>query len=775
MPQWRRFRRFFGLEPRADVDAELGFHLDMRIRELVESGETPERARELALQRFGDYEGARTACVTINERRRQRMRRTEFITELRQDVGYALRTLRRTPAFTAVALITLALGIGANSAIFSVVHGVLLESLPFRDADRLHQVRMLYPDGTRYNGFSAPDFMSVREDTRVFEQVETYTTRLLTMIGAGEPREVEGAAVSGGLFDLFGVPVALGRGFLPDENQPGRGGVLVLSDGFWQRVFGGDRNVLGRSVTIGGSAYVVVGVLAPGAGLPDRAEVYVPQTYDATFSAATATGRRSEFLEVFGRARPGVSAAGIEADLQRIGTQLQGTFPDTNGSLTFTSAPLTEMIVGEVRRPLLMLLGAVGLVLLVACGNVANLLLARGSTRHGELAVRAALGAGRARLVRQLITEAVVLGITGAALGLVLAYWGTEALIAARPADIPRVDQIGLDSTVVLFTLGLAVLTSLAFGMVPALQVTSAHLTRALQEGGRGGVGRTTHRVRAALVVGEMALAVVLLTGSGLLIRSFLELTRVDPGFEAHGAMAVRLTFQGENYQKGDQIRNSVADLEERMRALPGVSAVASTTVLPLSGRGALLGFAVEGAPPPPPNVNQEIAVASVTPDYFRAIGAPLRRGRVFDLRDHPTAPKVALINDAGAKKWFPGQDPIGKRVEHRHQPGNRRHRRRCASAESGRAGRGAAVRPVRTAHVALGPGRHSHQPAIRSPSPERFASRCGRSIRICRSASSPRSIRWSRARWRGRGSTRRCSPCLPQWRSASPRPACLA
>ena len=228
MPQWRRFRRFFGLEPKADVDAELGFHLDMRIRELVESGETPERARVLALQRFGDYEGARNACVTINERRRQRMRRTEFLTELRQDVVYALRTLRRTPAFTAVALITLALGIGANSAIFSVVHGVLLESLPFRDADRLHQVRMLYPDGTRYNGFSAPDFMSVQEETRVFEQVETYTTRLLTMIGAGEPREVDGASVSGGLFELFGVPVALGRGFLPGENTQGSGGVLVF-------------------------------------------------------------------------------------------------------------------------------------------------------------------------------------------------------------------------------------------------------------------------------------------------------------------------------------------------------------------------------------------------------------------------------------------------------------------------------------------------------------------------------------------------------------------
>ena len=338
-----------------------------------------------------------------------------------------------------------------------------------------------------------------------------------------------------------------------------------------------------------------------------------------------------------------------------------------------------------------------------------------------------------------------------------LAYWGTEALIAARPADIPRVDQIGLDSTVVLFTLGLAILTSLAFGMVPALQVTSAHLTRALQEGGRGGGGRTTHRVRAALVVGEMALAVVLLTGSGLLIRSFLELTRVHPGFEAHGAMAVRLTFQGEQYQKGDQIRNSVADLEERMRALPGVTAVASTTVLPLSGRGALLGFAVEGAPPPPPDVNQEIAVASVTPDYFRAIGAPLRRGRVFDVRDHPTAPKVALINDAGAKKWFPNQDPIGRQVnigavlEVVGVVGD------VLQRNPGEPAAPQLFVPYAAAQLALGSHRRSRQRAIRSPWPARFASKCGRSIRICRSASSSRSITSSRARWRGRGSTRRC------------------
>ena len=663
MPTWTRFRQLFGLQPKTDVDAELAFHLDMRVRERIAQGETPERARQLALQRFGDYEGARTECVAINERRKRHIQRTEYIMELRQDISYALRMLARTPAFTAAALLTLALGMGANSAIFSVVHGVLLESLPFRDADRLHQVRMLYPDGTEYSGISAPDFMSVRQDNRVFDQVEAYTGGVTTLLGTGEPREIRRGMVSGGLFDLLGFKVIAGRGFYADENQPGHGTVAVLDHGMWQRVFGGDASVLGRAITIGGQHYTVVGILSPDAKLPDDGEVYVPIEYDKAFDATTAQTRRSEFLSVLARARSGVPADEVEKDLRRVGAQLQVAFRQTNDGLTFTSTPLREVIVGEVQRPLFVLLGAVGLVLLVACGNVANLLLARGSARQGELAVRAALGAGRGRLLRQLVTEACVLSIVGGALGLLLAHWGTSALIAAKPADIPRLDKIGLDITVVLFTLGVALVTSVAFGIAPALQATNENLMRGLREGGRSGSDGRTHRVRAALVVCEMALAVVLLTGSGLLIRSFLALTRVHPGFESHGAVVIRLTFQGEQYQRGEQIRNRVSELEERLRGLAGVTAVASTTTLPLGGAGAMNDFAVEGAPPPPPDVNQEIAVASVTPDYFRAIGTPLKRGRVFSEMDHAKAPPVGLINEAAARRWFPEQDPIGKRV----------------------------------------------------------------------------------------------------------------
>ena len=635
MARWTRFRRLFGLEPAADVEAELAFHVEMRVRELIEQGETPERARRLALERFGDYESARQECVAINQRRKRHMQRTQFLTELRQDVGYALRMLRRTPAFTAAALLTLALGIGANSAIFSVVHGVLLESLPYRDADRLHHLQMLYPDGTKYAGFSAPDFMSVRQDAQVFEQIEAFDVAPQTLTGIGEPQEITTGVVTAGLFDFLGFDVPVGRTFLPDENRAGRANVAILSQGLWQRMFGGDASALGRSVTLGGRPYTIVGVLAAEAQLPYAAEIFIPLEFDDTFDAGTMRGRRSEFLATIGRARAGVSAQDIDADLRRVGTQLQSAFPETNGSLTFTSTPLREMIVGDVQRPLLVLLGAVGFVLLVACANVANLLLARGSARHGELAVRAAIGAGRARLVRQLVTEAIVLGLAGGVLGLVIAYASTAALIAARPADLPRLDQIGLDGTVVLFTLGAALLTGLVFGMVPALQATNEHLLRGLQESGRSaGGGRRAHRLRSALVVAEMALAVILLTGSGLLIRSFVELTRVNPGFQPDGAMAIRVTFQGEMYKGGDQIRNRVNDIADRLRGLPGVTAVAAGTVLPLGGLGALNDFAVEGAPPPPPDVNQEIAVASVTPDYFQrhrhaaAARTPVHRAR---------------------------------------------------------------------------------------------------------------------------------------------------
>jgi putative ABC transport system permease protein len=661
---WTRFRRIFGLEPASDVEHELAFHVDMRIRELIERGETPERARELTLRRFGDYEHARRECIEINERRRRHLSRREHAMEVRQDIVYALRMLRRTPGFTFVAVVTLALGIGANSAIFSVVHAVLLESLPFRDAERLYHVNMLYPDGTKYSSSSAPDFMSLRESTRAFEQVEAFSRSPFTLVGVGDAREVQGANVSDGLFTLLGLRLEYGRVFLPEENQPGRGRVTVLDHGFWRRQFGGAETVVGQTLVLGGNPYTIVGILAPGARLPVPADLYVPLQYGETFSASTARGRRSEFLYVLGRARPGVTAKQVDDDVRRIGTELQQRFPDTNATLTFTTKALRDTIVGDVRTPLLVVLGAVAFVLLVACANVANLLLARASVRQGELAVRAALGASRLRLLRQMLTESIVLGTAGGALGLGLAYWGTRALVAAQPTDIPRLDGVGVNGAVVLFTFAIAILTSVAVGVLPALQATEARLTHALREGGRGsGPGGGGQRVRAALVVAEMTLAVVLLMGAGLLIRSFIELTRVDPGFKTEQAIAFRIAMQGGSYAAPTSIRQRVEDIEGRLRALPGVIAVGATNVLPLGGRGGLIDFRVEGAPPPPPDVNQEIGIVSVTPGYFKAIGTALQRGRPLSNSDQAESPRVVLINEAGARFWFPNQGPIGSRV----------------------------------------------------------------------------------------------------------------
>ena len=590
------------------------------------------------------------------------MARTGYLTELRQDVGYALRMLRRAPGFTLVALFTLALGIGANSAIFSVVQGVLLAPLPYRDAARLYRVTTLYPDGTPYS-LSPPDFMSVREQTRTLEQAEALSGGVYTMLGAGEPREVRGTSVSDGLFGLLGLQFAIGRGLLPGENQPGHERVAVLDYGFWQRQFGGDPGVLGRTIRIAGTPVEIVGVLESGSRLLDDADVYTPLVYDDTFSAATAKGRRGEYLTVIGRATPATSLAQIDGDLRRIGGLLQSAFRETNETLTFNATPLADVIVGDVRTPLLVLLGAVAFVLLVACANVANLLLARASARQAELAVRAALGAGRGRLLRQMLAEAVVLGTGGAILGLAIAFAATRALVAAQPADIPRLSDVGVDRAVVIFTFALAIVTSLAFGILPALQLTGTRVQTGLRETARGGAGIGGQRMRSALVVAEIALAVVLLTGAGLLIRSFIQLTRVDPGFSAGQALSFRVVLQGERYEQDQPTRIRVAEFEERLGGLPGVTTVGATSVLPLSGRGAMVGFAVAGAPPPPPNVNSEIALASATPGYLPAIGATLRQGRHFSAQDDTGAPLVAIVNEAAVRRWFPGQNPIGRRL----------------------------------------------------------------------------------------------------------------
>ena len=659
----------------AEIVDELSDHLDDRCRELVAGGKPEDEAVSLTLAEFrsGNLLARYMAPLRQSNARPSAppgAATGHLLTDIWQDLRYAARTFSRQPGFAAAAVLTLALGIGANSAIFSVVHGVLLESLPFKDADRLYRLRMVYPDGSAYTTLSAPDFMSVREQTRVFDQVEAYTSGVVTMLGGGDPREVRVASISGGLFDMLGMPVVFGRGFVAEENSPGRNRVAILDYGFWQRAFGGDSGAIGRPISVGGLSYSIVGVLGqgvrlpadvPGARMPSEADVYLPIEYGEAYSA-TAAQRNSRFLGVLARARAGVRSSGIDEDLRRIALDVQSTSPQGTGGLSMNAVSARELIVGDVRKPLLVLLGAVGFILLIACANVASLMLARASARHEELTVRAALGAGRSRLLRQLLTEAVAVGLIGGAIGLALAYAGTQALVAAQPADIPRLEEIRLDRTVLLFTFAIALLASLAFGAWPALQATGPRAGGLRASGRIGGADRRTQRARAGLVVAEIALAVVLLIGAGLLLRSLVALTRVAPGFVAMDAMAFRVALFGRGYDL-QMVRARVNELEAALRTVPGVTGVAATTLLPMSGPGPRLTFSVEGAPPPPPNVNPEIGVVSVTPDYFRTIGARLVLGRDFTDRDHDQAPAVAVINEAAVRRWFPDGNPIGKRV----------------------------------------------------------------------------------------------------------------
>jgi putative ABC transport system permease protein len=656
---WRR------LLPNAkrDVEDELSFHLEMRIRELIDRGIDPEEARRMTLERFGDVNEPRKEMLSITERRTRRMARSEFTDELRQDIGYALRALRRSPGFTFIAVLTIALGIGANSAIFSVVHGVLLESLPFADPARLVQVQTAYPNGENYS-LSAPDFMSVHDHNRSFTDVVAYSTQAPTLLGLGEPREIDGAVVSKDYFSVLGVRPAIGRLFDENDHVPGRANVLVLSYGFWQQQMGADRSALGKSLNLAGRPYTVIGVLENGAQFPASAQLFSPIAYDSSFNSTTSFTRRGEWLDVIGRLRPNTDLEASLGDARRIGTELQTQFRQTNDKLTFTTRSLMESLVGEVRMPLLVLMGAVGFVLLVACANVANLLLARATARESELAVRAALGAGRGRLIRQLLTESTVLAGLGAVLGLLLAWWSTRALVTARPVELPRLDQIGVDRTVVFFTAGIALFTGVLFGVLPALQATGTRLSQSLREGGRGALsGIHGRRVRSGLVVVEMALAVMLLVGAGLLIRSFLQLTSVNPGFEPERAVAFRLSLQGAAYREPTSRVQFFARLTDQLEALPGVTAVGAVSGLPTTGRAGMWNFAVQGAPPPPAGIFPEIRAQIVTPEYFGALGGKLLRGRMLNQQDNASAPPVALVNRAAIARWFPDGDPIGERI----------------------------------------------------------------------------------------------------------------
>jgi len=577
---------------------------------------------------------------------------------LRQDIQYATRRLLKAPGFTAVAVVTLALGIGANSAIFSVVNGVLLKPLPFPESERL--VGMYHvSEGNRVT-MSGPNFTDVARMATSLENAAAISTTRVTLTGVGEPARLPVAEVSASLFNVLRVRPALGRAFNADENTPGRTNLVILSDGLWRQRFGGDPGVVGRQIMLDGVSREVVGVMPRDFAYPSESQAWLPIAYNGSF----VSGQRANwYLDVVARLKPGVTQQQAAAEVETLARNLEKQYPNANAKVGITTYPLLEAMVGDVRRPVMILLGAVGFVLLIACANVANLLLARAASRGSEMAVRTALGAGRGRLVAQLLTESVLLSLVGAGLGLLLSVWCVELLEGLEPGGIPRLDNVGVDATVIVFTIAIAFVTGIVFGLIPAFTATRG-MSGALKEGGRGAVtSRGGARVRGALVVAELALAVMLLAGAGLLMRSFLKLQSVDPGFKPEQALTFELTLPDARYAEDPQRLAFFDQLLPKLRGLPGVRSASAILGLPLTDLDLIISFDIAGRPPLPPADRPAMQVRVATPDYFNDVGIPLTRGRGFTEDDKEGMPRVLLITESAARQYFPGEDPIGKSI----------------------------------------------------------------------------------------------------------------
>ncbi len=578
---------------------------------------------------------------------------------LRQDIRYALRRLIKSPVFTGVALITLALGIGANAAIFTVVNTVLIQPLPYRDPDQI--VGIYHSSAGRRSVMSGPNFVDVRKQSQTLQDAAAISRSRMILTGQGEPVRLDAAEVSGTLFDILGVRPILGRTFRDDDNQPGKTHIAILGHSLWRQRFGSEARIVGRRITLDGVPYEVVGVMPEGFAFPTGREIWTPVEYTDDF---TVKQRGAWYLTVVGRARPGVPIEQVKAEIQTIGARLAAQYPESNEGLDFAAVQLHEAMVGDIRKAMLVLFGAVGFVLLIACVNVANLLLAKAAARESEIAVRTALGAGRGRLVRQLLTESLILSIVGGLLGLLLAAWGVEALLALEPQGIPRLGEVRLDPMVVGFTVAVSLVTGLLFGVFPAFHSTSAGLAAALKEGARGALSsRTGSRVRSTLVVSEIALAVTLLAGAGLMVRSFTRLAAVDPGFNVQPALTFDLTLPDARYAEEPQQIAFFDQLLPKLEALPGVQAAAAVMALPLTGNSFVITFEVAGRPPVAPSQQPAMQIRVATTKYFQLIGIPLKRGRLFTADDRAGSPPVVVITEAAARQYFPNEDPIGKKI----------------------------------------------------------------------------------------------------------------
>ncbi|HKC65075.1 MAG TPA: ABC transporter permease, partial [Pyrinomonadaceae bacterium] len=577
------------------------------------------------------------------------------------DLRYGFRMLWKRPGFTLIAIVALALGIGANTAIFSVVNAVLLRPLPFPQSERLVQVweNNLKRGWTR-DTVSPKNFADWQEQNRSFDAIAAYENESFILTGNETPERLGGIRASSSFIDVLGVKPVLGRGFLPGEDERGANRVAILSNSLWQRRFGGRNDAIGESITLNGESYMVVGVMPADFSFPStRTDVWVP-SIDLTRS------RGSHFMYSVARLKPGVTLKQAQEDMDAVARRLAAQYPDSNGNSGVMLVPLQDEIVGRVRPALFILLGAVALMLLIACVNVANLLLARATSRQKEIAVRSALGASRFRLVRQLLTESLLLALVGGAVGLLLSAWGVDLIVAASAGAIPRAAEIGVDSRAFFFTLAASLLTGLLFGLFPALNFSAPDLNSALKDGSKAVAGgRRQGRTQSLLVVTEIAIALVLLVGAGLLLKSYARLRRVDPGFNAEKVLTARLDLPASAYPDKERQAAFVPRALERIRALPGVVEAGVVSDLPFSGSRSGRSFDIEGraTSSEPDSITPHADYRKVSPDYFRAIGIRVMRGREFTERDGKDSPPAAIVNEAFARRFFQDGDPIGKRI----------------------------------------------------------------------------------------------------------------
>ncbi len=641
-----------------EVDAELEFHLAMRQRELMARGLSEAQARQAALDKFGDVRRARRECRAIGHQREQRMRLHQYWSELRQDAAFSVRQMIAAPAFTLIAVATLALGIGATTAIFSTVHAVVLRPLPVPQPERLVVVSEVWRDLGKGN-MSAGNFVDMAAEQTVFDALTATTSASMTLAREEGAERVIGVRASGGFFAVFGVEPMLGRAFGAAEDEPGREQVVVLSHRFWTRQFGADRNVLGRQITLDARPYTVIGVMPASFDFTADAEaLWVP----IAFTPERKAMHDEHFLAVYGRLKPGVSVQQANQQLETIARGLRERFPKDDAERGLTATGLMETFVGDYAQRLIVLLGAVGFVLLIACGNVSNLLLARGASRAREMAVRSALGAGQGRLVRQLCTESIVLGLTAAIAGIALARGFVALLIAYGPTGVPRLEQTRIDATALAFTVVLALLSSIVFGLVPAWRAAQVDINSTLKEATRGAGARGARDfVRSALIAGEVALALVLLVGAGLLIRSALETQRIASGFDPKGVFSGRFSLPQAKYGEASALLQASQAIEQAIARIPGVKAAAVSSVVPGVGTFSN-GLVPEGEAPELRNVRQSQA-RFVSPSYFAAMGLPVVKGRAFTDADRQGAPLVMIVNQTLAQRLWPNQDPIGRRV----------------------------------------------------------------------------------------------------------------